>query len=100
MLAHGEKLTPGSREEEITKNLMLYIQALQVELAEALQELNWKPWKKTKKSVSIDKLHEELIDCAHFMLELLIISGMDAKQIFSSYNKKMDINLNRQKQGY
>lgn len=84
----------------LTQAIMTYITALQVELAEVLQELNWKPWKQTRKPVDMVKLKDELIDCLHFMLELLIIVGITADEAYKLYWQKMQVNLTRQAKGY
>lgn len=84
----------------LTQAMKTYIMALQVELVEVLNELNWKPWKQTRKQIDMSKLKDELIDCTHFLLELLIIAGMDAEETHKLYWQKMQVNLTRQAKGY
>lgn len=87
-------------EEERTEISKQCAFALQVELAEFMQELNWKPWKKTKKPVDLAKVHEELVDCFHFFLELCIAWDLGAGQLFIKYQEKLAKNLKRQEDGY
>ncbi len=87
-------------EKSKTKESRILALALMVELGEFIQELNWKPWKKTKKTLKQAKIKEELIDCLHFLFELMILWDLNASEIFSVYLSKMEVNLNRQKKGY
>jgi len=84
----------------LTEAMKIYIVALQVELVEVLNELNWKPWKRTRKDVDMAKLKDELADCLHFLLELFIIAGVSANQAYELYWDKMQVNLKRQAGGY
>lgn len=87
-------------EAVLTSTFKEYAMALIVELTETLQELNWKPWKKTKKPLEWSKIHEEMIDIWHFLLELSIIVGLDSSKIHTVYLVKNQENLARQKKGY
>jgi len=90
----------AANEAELTGVFKEYLMALIVELAETLQELNWKPWKKTRKPLDMSKIHEEIIDAWHFLLELSIIVGLDSSKIHTVYLAKNRENLVRQKTGY
>ncbi len=83
-----------------TKETCIISLALMVETVEMLQELNWKPWKKTQHPVKMEKVKEELVDCLHFLLELMIIWGMTPKEVFGAYQIKHGINKERIKNGY
>lgn len=74
--------------------------AINCETTELLDALPWKPWKKSYKEVDLDNVHLEIIDILHFVLELAIIWGLDAKAIHEIYMKKMQENIDRQKKGY
>ena len=87
-------------DEKIQKKVM----AMQVELAELLDEVNYKWWK-NKKPVDIKKVHEELADILHFFISACITAGLSAQSLFEVYNSKNKENHNRQqgksdKQGY
>jgi len=70
------------------------------ELSEATNCLKNKPWKQD--AVATDEVHykEELADTFHFFLELLIVSGFDAKEFASYYFRKAEVNKFRQNSGY
>lgn len=73
--------------------------ALQDELHEALDEMGWKIWASSK-HWNEEAVKGELIDAWHFFMNLLIVSGMDAEEVFERYMKKHDVNVSRQKEGY
>jgi len=83
--------------QEQTKNMLF---AICCELGEAGDEINWKPWKRTVKPVNLDLLRTELIDIFHFIIELMIMWGMDAEMIFLAYGDKMKENQARQDRWY
>ena len=70
------------------------------ELTEVLHCLKNKPWVKTETVVDIKEIEDELADATHFFIELSILLGVDANQLFENYKKKNDINLNRIKTNY
>jgi len=74
--------------------------ALACETTELLDALPWKPWKKSYVEVDLHNVHLEIVDIFHFVLELALIWGMDAKLIHEIYLKKMQENIDRQKKGY
>ncbi len=47
-----------------------------------------------------DKILEESIDVFHFLLGCWLRLGLTAKDIYEAYNKKMGVNINRQKTNY
>lgn len=85
---------------EKTQHTIVLVVAAVVELAEFLQELNWKPWKRTQKIVDETKVFEEIIDVLHFVVELMVLWGLTAQSTYDAYVAKMDINIARQKRGY
>lgn len=68
--------------------------AAMVELGEALQLTPWKPWKKPE-LVDFPKLKEELADVMHFYVELCIIIGFDAGDMYQAYMSKAKVNEQR-----
>lgn len=70
------------------------------ELSEATNTLKNKPWKQSE--VPTDKLHfyEELADAFHFLVELLITSGMSADDLARIYHRKHAVNEFRQRSNY
>ena len=83
--------------QEQTKNML---HAITCELGEISDEINWKPWKSTRKDVDLDLLYTELMDALHFILEICIMWGMDAESIHQYYKAKNEINHERQNDGY
>lgn len=72
-----------------------YMMAMFVEMAELLDETNYKWWKNPK-VVDEDAVKEELVDVLHFFISLCIRSGMDAQDLYSRYLDKNKENILRQ----
>jgi len=81
---------------ELIKNQIL---ALYDEIGEALREVPWKPWK-INQDFNVAKFKMELIDVFHFLINLFLLSGMEAKDVFETFIRKNKINVRRQKDGY
>lgn len=71
----------------------------------------WKPWKKDHKKAytmkisdlsddDIIELKMELVDIQHFIFNLMISVGMDAKDLYNFYLSKNKENIERQQRGY
>lgn len=74
------------------------------ELAEVLDEVNFKWWKNPR-PVDDDRLKDELVDVLHFFVSMCLKSGMDADELFKRYCEKNKENFDRQygrseKRGY
>jgi len=69
------------------------------ELAEAMNELKNRPWKQKTYPVDLAKYYEEIVDALHFFIELCILSGLDAQQLYDMYMDKANINKHRQVSG-
>lgn len=81
-----------------------YMLAMLSEMAETLDETNWKWWKNPK-PVSHDALCEELVDVLHFYVSMCLRAGMDGEELFKRYCAKNEENFRRQdgvsdKKGY
>lgn len=72
-----------------------YTLALVSELAEMLDEVNFKWWK-NEKPVDEPALKEELVDILHFFLSMCLAAGLDAEEIYQIYLKKNAENFARQ----
>lgn len=70
------------------------------EIGEAMNCLKNKPWKQTH--MMTDEVHyrEELVDAVHFMVELLIHSGFDARSLTEMYLNKNAVNQFRIRSEY
>lgn len=73
--------------------------ALLDEVHEALGEVGWKPWAKSR-HVNEEALKGELVDAFHFFMNLCLVSGMDAEELEIRYDIKNEKNLRRQQEGY
>ncbi len=74
------------------------------ELAELLDEVNFKWWKNPK-PVDGEALRGELVDLLHFFVSMCLAAGMDAGELYERYLEKNKENFDRQhgrseKQGY
>lgn len=78
--------------------------AMMSELAELIDEVNFKWWK-NKKEVDASLVKDELVDILHFFVSMCIKTGMDAQELFDRYLAKNKENFDRQhgrseKKGY
>lgn len=89
-----------SNEEWIQKQTL----AMLSEMAELLDEVNFKWWKNPK-PVNHDAVQEELTDILHFFISMCLRAGMDAQTLYDRYVAKNAENFKRQegtseKKGY
>ena len=87
-------------EQWIQKDVLAMIS----ELAELLDEVNFKWWK-NEKPIDEAALHGELVDILHFFISMCIRAGMNADSLFEGYIAKNRENFDRQygrseKKGY
>jgi len=80
-----------SMEEWIQKETL----AMMSELAELIDEVNFKWWKNAK-PVEPDKVKEELVDILHFFISMCHKTGMDADELYARYMEKNKENFARQ----
>jgi len=78
-------------EEWIQKQTLAMIS----ELAELLEEVNFKWWKNTH-AVNRAAVHEELSDILHFFVSMCIEAGMSADDLYNMYVGKNRENVLRQ----
>ena len=72
------------------------------EMFEALQHLkNWKPHKQTEvKDFNREEFLEEVVDAFNYFFSLLVLTGVDADELFDAYIKKDTIIHDRLRTGY
>jgi len=70
------------------------------EAVELQDHTNWKWWKMERVIEDKDAAREELIDIFHFVIHAALVLGMTADDFLNEYKKKMEINKQRQEQGY
>lgn len=80
-----------SRSEWLQKHTL----AMLSEMAELLDEVNFKWWKNPK-PVDEAALKEEIVDILHFFLSMCLAAGMDAEEIYRIYRIKNAENFARQ----
>ncbi len=78
--------------------------AMLSELAELLDEVNFKWWK-NKKEINKANLKEELVDILHFFVSMCLSAGMTSEELYNIYINKNKENFDRQhgksqKEGY
>ena len=80
----------------VDKWLQMQTLAMLSELAEFLNELNFKWWKNPA-AADEEKIKGELVDILHFFAAMCIKAGMDADELFERYVKKNVENFDRQR---
>jgi dimeric dUTPase (all-alpha-NTP-PPase superfamily) len=83
-----EDITP---EEWIQKETL----AMMSELAELIDEVNFKWWKNPR-PVDNDRVKGELVDVLHFFVSMCLKTGMDARELCDRYIEKNQVNFLRQ----
>jgi len=99
-LAKMRGLGDISMEQWIQKETLAMIS----ELAELIDEVNFKWWK-NEKPVDTDKVKDELVDILHFFVSMCLKTGMSADELHKRYLDKNKENFDRQngdsqKKGY
>jgi hypothetical protein len=89
------------RDEELAEFIRWNTLAAQVELAEMLQNLPWKPWAVSRNPDMKEKLKaaEELVDVLHFVGNLFAAIGISDYMLNILYEEKMRVNAERQATG-
>ena len=85
----------GLEDVPMTEWLQKQTLAMISELAELLEEVNFKWWKNPHE-LSEHNIHEELSDILHFFISMCIESGMSADDLFNVYAGKNAENFRRQ----
>ncbi len=78
--------------------------AMLSELAELIDEVNFKWWKNPR-PIDDDRVKSELVDILHFFVSMCLTAGMDAEELYRRYLDKNKENFDRQygksaKKGY
>jgi len=101
-LAHREKFDPAAAGQWITN----YLLAMGSELEELRDCTYWKHWCKEAKEGKRFTLHNlqnarvEVIDMLFFWISLAQCVGLNAEEAFEIYRQKLEVNHNRQTNGY
>jgi hypothetical protein len=95
--------TLGEEVEDRAEYIRMSVLAGIVELTEALNETGWKTWA-TNRDYDAAKVVAELVDAWHFMMNVMLASGIApetlASAFFDAYVAKSQRNAERQVVGY
>ena len=80
-----------TKQEWIQKNILATVS----ELAEVLDEAQFKWWK-NEKPIDERKLKEELVDVLHFFVSMCLRAGFTADELYEVYAAKNKENFDRQ----
>lgn len=97
--------------EEREKQTQQFLLAIIAEVGEILNgddingikgqgAIRWKSWKTQQTPADSDYVKTELCDILHFVLELMLIWGCDADEIYNRYMNKNKENIKRYDSGY
>ncbi len=97
------KVVPGKLEgNDFAQWVMFNALAAHSEISEAMQLLNWKPWKNDRgRPDSVDTraaVAEELVDALHFIANMLVSLNVSDEELNAIYLSKMEVNRNRQRE--
>lgn len=76
------------------------VTALVAEVGEALKEIGWKPWSTGQGYLSREAYLGELVDVGHFLANLLVAVGITDDEWEAAYQRKQQVNRDRQAAGY
>lgn len=80
---------------------MKFKTAMDCEMAELMEQLQYKWWKQyVGQDVDFIEAKYEIVDMFHFLVSIALLWGMDAEEFFAIYQSKMTENINRQKRNY
>lgn len=103
-IAERRGLTADGSDESKCEWIQRKTLATVSELAELLDEVNFKWWKNPK-PVNDERIRSELVDILHFFVSMCLTAGMDADELYRRYLDKNAENFDRQygrseKRGY
>ena len=83
------------------ERIPMTVTSIVAEIGEILEtQQAWKDWKKNPKPVDYENLDTEIADIWHFMINLTMYLGYDAKDVFRAFMKKNKTNHVRQDNNY
>lgn len=86
--------------EELANYVMWNHSALVVEASELLAEFGWKPWSQPRGWVNREAALGEAVDVAHFLGNILCAIGVTDEEWVAAYQRKQEVNRQRQRGGY
>jgi dimeric dUTPase (all-alpha-NTP-PPase superfamily) len=94
----GRDLTEFDDEERI-EAIRINVLACTSELHEALDETGWKTWASSN-HINHKAFYGEIVDAWHFLMNLMLHTGMSAEDLYVGYIEKNARNQKRQDEGY
>jgi dimeric dUTPase (all-alpha-NTP-PPase superfamily) len=91
--------TDRMTEAERQQWLLQYCRAMGQEVAELTDCAPWKWWAKYQ-TFDRQNARVEVVDLLHFLISAAQVLEMSAADLFETYTKKHQVNLNRQDSGY
>lgn len=91
--------TDRMTDDERQQWLLHYCRAASQEIAELTDCVPWKWWAKYQ-TFDAQNARVEIVDLFHFTISLAQVMGMSAEDVFATYTKKHQVNLQRQDSGY
>lgn len=91
-LGHNFATMTTEEKEHFTRDMILY---LLEEAHELLRETNFKTYKKVRKPISIENIHEECSDIGHFFLNILICWDITPEIFIQAFEEKHNKNIER-----
>ena len=85
--------------KDVERNISALCTAIMHEAVELQRTTNWKWWK-TPTAFNEVEAKEELIDIWHFLIQASIELNLSPKDILKEYQRKNEINRQREKSGY
>lgn len=89
-------MTPEDRATYISTNVL----AANLELAELLGEVGWKPWTSPRGWINRDEAVVEVVDVLHFIANILAAMDVSEVELWEAYRHKQSVNRQRQTAGY
>lgn len=86
--------------EDLANYLTWNHTAAVLELGEAMQEVQWKPWATPRGPINRDAFIKELVDALHFIGNALVAVDCTDEELETAYQAKQDVNRRRQATGY
>jgi len=85
--------------DDIEGRISALCTAMLHEAVELQRTTNWKWWKKPME-FNLAEAREELADCWHFLIQASLELGLTPDDILKEYQRKNEINRQRQNDGY
>jgi len=90
----------GRTDRRVSRSIKDNLWAAVVEIGEVAREFSWKSWSAGKPFVNRRRVLEEVVDVLHFLANVLIALGVSDDELEREYQRKQEVNRERQRAGY